>query len=150
MIFQIFPPFFPKVCQFLENREDSHKIIYVNNGEASIFRTGEIDQNLRFNHPEADTTIFGIYAKLRDGYDGQIIIDSEDTDVYVQAAYVAKNVSGKIYIKRNKYLVDCDTLVDDEVADSIIAFHVISDSDHTSGFYHKGKSSIMKSIKQDA
>ena len=52
------------VCQFLENREDSHKIIYVNNGEASIFRTGEIDQNLRFNHPEADTTIFGIYAKL--------------------------------------------------------------------------------------
>ena len=52
------------VRQFLENREDSHKIIYVNNGEASIFRTGEIDQNLRFNHPEADTTIFGIYAKL--------------------------------------------------------------------------------------
>ena len=32
----------------------------------------------------------------------------------------------------------------------IIAAHAISDSDHTSGFYHKGKSSIMKSIKQDA
>ena len=52
------------VHQCPEDREDSHKIIYVNNGEALIFRTGEIDQNLRFNHPEADTTIFGIYAKL--------------------------------------------------------------------------------------
>merc|ERR1712055_628103 len=138
------------VCQFIENREDSHKIIYVNNGEASIFRTGEIDQNLRFNHPEADTTIFGIHAKLRDGYEGPIIIDSEDTDIYVQAAYVARNVPGKLYIKRRKYLVDCDTLVDDEVADSIISAHVISGSDHTSGFYHRRKSSIMKSIKQDA
>merc|ERR1712055_666329 len=123
---------------------------YVNNGEASVFRTGEIDQNLRFNHPEADTTIFGIYAKLRDGYDGPIIIDSEDTDVYVQAAYLVKNVPGNLYIKRKKYLVDCDTLVDDEVADSIIAAYVISGSNHASGFYHKGKSSIMKSINQDA
>ena len=40
--------------------------------------------------------------------------------------------------------------MDDEVADSIIAAHVISGSDHTSGFYHKGKSYIMKIIKQDA
>ena len=70
--------------------------------------------------------------------------------MYVQAGYVAKNVSGKLYIKRKKDSVDCATLEDDEVADSIIASHVISGSDHTSGFYHKGKSSIMKSIKQDA
>ena len=137
------------VRQSLKDREDSHKVIYVNNGEALIFRTGEIDPNLKFNHPEADTTIFGIYAKLRDGYEGPAIIDSEDTDVYVQAAYVAKNVPGKLYIKRKKHLVDCATLVDDEVADSIIAAHVISGSDHTSGFYHKGKSSIMKTIKGD-
>ena len=46
------------VCQSLKDREDSHKVIYVNNGEALIFRTGEIDPNLKFNHPEADTTIF--------------------------------------------------------------------------------------------
>ena len=41
-------------------------------------------------------------------------------------------------------------MVDDEVADSIIAAHVISGSDHTSGFYQKGKNSIMKSMKQDS
>ena len=54
-----------------------------------------------------------------------------------------------MYIKRKKHLVDCATLVDDEVADSVIAAHVISGSDHTSGFYHKGKSSIMKCVKTD-
>ena len=70
--------------------------------------------------------------------------------MYVQAAYVTKNVPGKLYIKRKKHLVDCATLMDDEMADSIIAAHVISGSDHTSGFYHKGKSSIMKYINQDA
>ena len=72
------------------------------------------------------------------------------TQMYVQAAYLAKNVPGNLYIKRKKYLADCATLLDDEVADSIISAHVISGSDHTSGFYHKGKSSIMKSIKKDA
>ena len=34
------------VRQCLENRKDSHKIIYVNNGESSNFRTGEINPNL--------------------------------------------------------------------------------------------------------
>ena len=122
----------------------------VNNGKASILTTGENNPNLSFKHPKADTTTFGIYAKLRDGFDGPINIDSEDTDVYVQEAYVAKNVPRKLYIQRKKHLVVYATLVDDEVADSIIAAHVISGSDHTSGFYHKGKFSIMKSIKQDA
>ena len=84
------------VCQSRKDKEDSHKVIYVDNGEALIFRTREIDPNLKFNHPEADTTIFGIYARLWDGYEGPVIIDSEDTDVYVQAAYVAKNVPGKL------------------------------------------------------
>ena len=46
--------------------------------------------------------------------------------------------------------MDCATLVDDEVVDSIIAAHVISGSNHTSRFYHKGKSCLMKSIKRDA
>ena len=46
---------------------------------------------------QSDITIFGIYAKLKDGYDSPIIIDSEETDVYVQAAYLGKFVPGKLY-----------------------------------------------------
>ena len=65
--------------QHLVNREDSHKIIYINNGIATNLSTGEHFPNLNFNHPEADTNIFGIYAKLREGYDKPVIIDSEDT-----------------------------------------------------------------------
>ena len=63
--------------------------------------------------------------------------------MYVQAAYVAKNVSGKLYIKRKKDLVDCATLVDDEVADSIIAAHVISGSDHTFVFLPKNTRTLL-------
>ena len=55
-----------------------------------------------------------------------------------------------MYIKRKKHLIDCTTLVDNEVADSIIAAHVISGSDYSSGFYHKGKASIIKCVKTDA
>ena len=46
--------------------------------------------------------------------------------------------------------MDCATLVDDEVVDSVITAHVLSDSDHTSELYHKGKFCTMKTIKQDA
>ena len=63
-----------------------------------------------FTHSEADTTIFGGYAKIKEGNDNPVIIDSEDKYVYIQAAYVAKIVNGNIYIKRKKYLVDCDNL----------------------------------------
>ncbi|KAG1702407.1 Retrotransposable element SLACS protein [Nymphon striatum] len=138
------------VRQCLTNRVERNRTIWVNKGETTNLGTGEDHPDLIFNHTEADTMIFGIYAKLRAVYTQPIIIDSEDTDVYIQAAYVAKRTTGKMYIKRKKHLIDCTTLVDNEVADSIIAAHVISGSDHSSGFYHKGKASIIKCVITDA
>ena len=39
-----------------------------------------------FKHTEADTILLFTYAKLRtQHYTGSLVIDSEDTDVYVQA-----------------------------------------------------------------
>ena len=52
-------------------------------------------------------------------------------------------------MKIKKHLVDCDSLLPDEISD-IIAAHVISGSDHTSGFFNRGKISVMKSIRNDA
>ncbi|KAG1654985.1 hypothetical protein GQR58_024759 [Nymphon striatum] len=138
------------VRQCLTSRVERNRTIWVNKGETTNLGTGEDHPDLIFNHTEADTMIFGIYAKLRAVYTQPIIIDSEDTDVYIQAAYVAKRTTGKMYIKLKKHLIDCTTLVDNEVADSIIAAHVISGSDHSSGFYHKGKASIIKCVITDA
>ena len=43
-------------------------------------------------HPEADTMLLSIYAKLRmDTVSDIVVLDSEDTDVYVQAAYVSSS-----------------------------------------------------------
>ena len=69
------------VRQCLANRDDSHKILWVNMGETTNLGTGEDHPDLTFSHAEADTMIFGIYAKLRAGYAHPVIIDSEDTDV---------------------------------------------------------------------
>ena len=48
--------------------------------------------------------ILSAYAKLRESYNGTVIIDSEDTDVYVQTAYVAHNLPGDLLIKNKNTL----------------------------------------------
>ena len=138
------------VSRNLKNWGGNEHIIYIEGGKATNIVTGENDPKLYFNHSEADTMMLTLYAKLRSEYPHAIIIDSEDTDVYVQAAYVAKQEHGNLYMKRKKQLVDCDSLLPDEISDIIIAAHVISGSDHTSGFFNHGKISVMKSIKNDA
>ena len=70
------------------------------------------------------------YAKLRCVYNHAVILDSEDTDVYVQADYVSKQMPGKLHMKKKKLLVDYETMLPDEIAEIIIAAHVISVSDH--------------------
>ena len=76
----------------LKNWGGNEHIIYFEGGKATNIGTGENDPNLYFNHSEADTMMLTSYAKLRSEYDHAIILDSKDTDVYVQAAYVAKHV----------------------------------------------------------
>ena len=39
------------------------------------------------------------------GWKGSVVIDAEDTDVYVQAAYVSQKVSGKLLIKKKTYML---------------------------------------------
>ena len=89
--------------------------------------------------------LLSTYAKLRSqNCTHPVILDSEDTDVYVQAAYVSQNIQGQLFIKRKGNYINCQTLLNEEVSKVIIAAHVISGSDHTSGFYGHGKKSVMK------
>ena len=47
-------------------------------------------QEFTMNHSEADTMLLSIYHQLRVGdYFGTVVIDTEDTDVYAQSAYVS-------------------------------------------------------------
>ena len=43
--------------------------------------------------------ILKAYVKLGESYNGTVIIDSEDTDVYVQAAYVAHDLPSHFSLK---------------------------------------------------
>jgi len=84
--------------------------------ESKALGEGEISTNLTigvanndhvFKHPEADTMLLSACAKLRaDNYTGTTVIDSEDTDVYVQASYVSQQLQGDLLIKRKHAFVN--------------------------------------------
>ena len=52
-----------------------------------------------------------------------VVIDSEDTDVYVQAAYVAHKVPDDLLIKGKNRFVNCRSLVDESITNIIIDTH---------------------------
>ena len=65
--------------------------------------------------------ILSIYAIIRQKHLAlPIIIDSQDTDIYVlvQAAYVAHQLQGDLFIKRSNSLVNCSTLLNGSSTDS--------------------------------
>ena len=107
--------------------------------------------SLFFSHTEADTMLISAYAKLRDScnYNGAVIIDSEDTDVYVQAAFVSHVLPGNLYLKHKRSLFNCAEMLPDEISNFVVPFHIITGCDHTSGFFGRGKKSLFEKLKKD-
>ena len=107
--------------------------------------------NISLDHTKADTMILSIYAIIRQKHPAlPIIIDRQDTDVYVQAAYVAHQLQGDLFIKCSNSLVNCSSLLNEELSNIIIAARLISGCDHTPGLYGHGKKKLMKKLTQDA
>ena len=82
--------------------QDSNiEIIYTVVGEYSLnLSTGIPEHWLLCLHAEADTALFTIYNSIRAaGYINSVILDTEDTDNNIQAAYVSNKVSGSMLIK---------------------------------------------------
>ena len=76
--------------------------------------------------------LLSLYARLMvENFTDTVVIDSGDTDVYVQAAYVSLQIRGELLVKRKDG--------SENVARVIIPLHVITGSDHTLGFYGQGK-----------
>ncbi|KAL8573120.1 hypothetical protein ACOMHN_027380 [Nucella lapillus] len=121
------------------------EVIYCE-GETSVnLSTGVANEDYVFRHPEADTMLLSAYAKLRTGnYRGTVVLDSEDTDVHVQAAYLSQQLPGDLLIKSKDAFINCRDMLSNEVSQIIIPFHVITGSDHTSGFYGHGKKTVME------
>ena len=101
--------------------------------------TDEIEAEFAINH-EADTVLLTLYNQLRiNGSNGTVIIDSEDTDVYVHAAYVSHKVDGQFLMKKKNLYVDYQTFLQIDISEVIIQLHVMTGCDHNCGFYGRGK-----------
>ena len=109
--------------------------------------TGMMHESFSTNQAEADTAIFTIYSQLREsGWEGPVVIDAEDTDVYIQACYVSNHINGDLYMKHKNCYFDCNSLVSPEIAEIIIQLHVLTGCDHNSGFNGHGKKSILERV----
>ena len=70
---------------------------------------------------EADTAVFTIYGALRDtGYEEAVTIDSEDTDVCVQAARVSHHTPGLLGIKKKHQVMLCRSICNEDLAEVIL------------------------------
>ena len=70
---------------------------------------------------------------------GPVVIDAANTDVYVAAAYISRQVPVKLCIQKIKNKISCRGLVTDEMAGCIVQLHYMTGCDANSGFYSKVK-----------
>ena len=101
------------------------------------------------NHPEGNTAIFTIYNKIRENrWRGTVVINAEDTDIYVQAEYVSQNVSGKLLIKKKNIYVGSRTLCTIVMPDIILQSHVVTGCEQNWFLWPLGKKSYKKSYEK--
>ncbi len=81
------------------------------------------------------------------GYTQAVIIDTEDTDNYVHAAYVGQQKAGLLCIKRKQQLITARCLCSEEMSEVIIPLHVLTGCDHNSDFYGASKKLIADRLQ---
>ena len=103
--------------------------------------SGNVKDDLSFNQCEADTIMLSFYAALRlSGYSNPVVIDAEDTDMYIQAAAISYDIPGIICIKKKKQLFFCRGMcTDEDIVKCLIPFHVMTGCDANRCFYGHGK-----------
>ncbi|KAG7176100.1 hypothetical protein Hamer_G023844 [Homarus americanus] len=99
------------------------EIFYCIGLSAKNHSRGQPAPQFAYSHAEADTAIFFIYSVLRsESYTDAVILDTEDTDNYKQAAYVAHQISGVLYMKRKTQFITSQSLCDEEMAACTVHF----------------------------
>ena len=93
------------------------EIIYHEGETSTNVNTGVANTDFIFKHPDSDTMMLSVYAKLRMGnINGAVVLDSEDTDVYVQAAYLSQQLPCDLIIKYKHVFINCSAMLPDEVS----------------------------------
>ena len=122
------------------------EIIYCKNVATNLLTNVPVEE-FNLKHAEADKVIFTTYYHVREnGWQGPVLIDAEDTDIYIQASYVSHEIEGKLLIRRKQIFVDCRSMLSDEIAAIIIQLYDISGNDHNCGFYGRGKKAILEKV----
>ena len=127
---------------------DTEIIYCVVGSPAKNLSTDQLMPDLTCFHAEADTALFTIYDQLRSaGYSAAVVLDTEDTDNYVQASFVAQRTSGLLCLRRKGQFISARCLCDEKMAESIIPLHVLTGCDHNSGFYGVGKKAVIDRLQ---
>lgn len=102
--------------------------------ECVSLSSGNNRGDLSFNQCEADTIMLSFYAALRSsGYSNPVVIDAEDTDVYIQAAAISYDIPGIICVKKKRQFLFCRGMcTDGDIAKCLISFHVMTGCDANS------------------
>ena len=120
------------------------QVIYCQGNLAENLTTGLHDTRFVFEQAEADTMMLTGYNIIRvKGDVDDVIIDSEDSDVSVQAAYVSKKLPGNLLIKNKLALIKSKEDVSDEMAEVVIALYELTGSDG------HGKKKAFEKAKKD-
>lgn len=136
--------FLQRAFQRVAERTGTEIVYCVVGSYARNLTTGKDLPELLCFQAEADTAMFTMYSVLRsEGYKAAVILDTEDSDNYVQAAYVAHMMPGVLCLKRKHQLIDGKRLCSEDMSQSIIPIHVISGCDHNSGFFGASKLLIV-------
>ena len=124
-------------------------IIYCEGETSTNLSTDVVSTDFGFKHLKADTMLISAYAKLMADNNKEVVIpDSQDTDVYVQAAYVSHQLQGNLLINHKEY-ISCSAMISEDIANIIIPLHVITGSDHTSAFFGHGKKNVLQKVISD-
>ena len=78
------------------------------------------------------------------------MIDAEDANVIIIAAYVSTTLQKKIIWYRRKQQINCSDLYPNEVANVLIGFHALTGADAASGFYRQSKKTVLKKIQANS
>ena len=103
--------------------------------------TGDTKESLSFSQGETDTIMLSVYAALisiSPGYSNLIVIDAEDTGVYIQAAAISHDIPGIMIPLRSNFLF-CRGMCTEDFAKSLMPFHVLTGCDANSCFSGYGK-----------
>ena len=88
------------------SRSISQELVYSVGEDCESLSTSDSKERLSFSQGEADTIMLSVYAALRSispGYSNLIVIDVEDTDVYIQAAAISHDIPGIIIPLRSSF-----------------------------------------------